>query len=65
MELAAVAKRVSNVQQFAFADGAEWSLSGIWRSSATGGGGGGLDRWGVGGGSTVYNIIITAVGSKT
>ena len=37
MELTAVAKRVSNVQQFAFTDGAEWSLSGIRRSSATGG----------------------------
>ena len=35
MELTAVAKRASNVQQFAFADGAERSLSGIWRSSAT------------------------------
>ena len=33
------AKRVSNVQQFAFADGAERSLSGIRRSFATGGGG--------------------------
>ena len=32
------AKRVSNVQQFAFADGTEWSLSGIRRSSATKGG---------------------------
>ena len=31
------AKCVSNVQQFVFADGAERSLSGIRRSSATGG----------------------------
>ena len=38
MELTAVAKRVSIVQQFASADGAERSLSGIRRSSATGGG---------------------------
>ena len=38
MELTAVAKRVV-VQQFASADGAERSLSGIRRSSATGGGG--------------------------
>ena len=37
MELTAVAKRVSIVQQFASADGAERSLSGIRRSSATGG----------------------------
>ena len=37
MQLTTVAKRVSNVQQFAFADGAERSLSGIRRSSATGG----------------------------
>ena len=32
------AKRFSNVQQFTFADGAERSLSGIRRSSATKGG---------------------------
>ena len=37
MELIAVAKRVSNVLQFAFADGVERSLSGIRRSSAIGG----------------------------
>ena len=38
MELITAAKRVSNVQQFAFVNGAERPLSGIWRSSATGGG---------------------------